>query len=362
MKLLITGGHLTPALATIEALPRSVEVVYCGRKHALEGDDALSLEYQSITARDIPFRVIHPARIQRHLTRYTIPSLLRLPQSLLEAHRILDEEKPDMILSFGSYVAFPFALIGSLHRIPLFLHEQTMHVGVSSQFLSRFAKTIAISWPTSEPFFPKEKTVLTGNPALSSLPVVRKKSHPKVPLIVVTGGSQGSHAINQIIASILPELVRLGRIVHQTGDAHFNDFGRLSNLRDTLKPDEQSRYEIHKFFDPTEISELYQTADLVITRAGANTIGSLLLTNTPSLVIPIPKTSHNEQTENARFLRTAGLAEIMRQDDAPSTILSQIKRMLRSLDDYTRRKEADSLAQVHVRAAQTLAKLITTAV
>src|SRR5437879_2705078 len=107
MKIAIIGGHLTPALAVIRALPKDADVVYIGRKYAMEGDKAESLEYQIITTLGIPFVILHASRLQRQLTRHTIPSLARMPKGMMEAFKILKKQKPDIILSFGGYVSIP---------------------------------------------------------------------------------------------------------------------------------------------------------------------------------------------------------------------------------------------------------------
>src|SRR5690348_9513348 len=101
MKIAIIGGHLTPALAMIEHFPKETDVVYIGRKFALEGDAAYSLEYQAIHSRGIPFFHLTTGRLQRSFTSKTIPSLMKVPKGFLQAYVLLKKLKPDILLGFG---------------------------------------------------------------------------------------------------------------------------------------------------------------------------------------------------------------------------------------------------------------------
>src|SRR5690348_2431659 len=108
MKLLIVaggGGHFAPALAVIEQLPKDVEVLVVGRKHAFEGDEALSFEYQTAKQLQIPFVPLTTGRLQRKLTRHTLASLAKIPAGYFQAVAIVKKFKPDVVLSFGGYVS-----------------------------------------------------------------------------------------------------------------------------------------------------------------------------------------------------------------------------------------------------------------
>ena len=217
MKIAITGGHLTPALSVIEALPKDAEVLYIGRKHALEGDRAVSLEYGVITQKGINFAVLQTGRLQRTITRYTIPSLAKVPVGLAKSILILRKFKPDVVVGFGGYVSFPVILAAKVLKIPIVIHEQTLEAGAANMFLSRFAKKICISFETSRKFFPKDKTTLTGNPVRDAIIHPSKKfdfgENEKV--IFITGGSLGSHFINLLVKECLAKLLDNYIIVHQ---------------------------------------------------------------------------------------------------------------------------------------------------
>src|SRR5579864_507350 len=107
MRILVIGGHFSPALGVIQALPKNTDVLYVGRKYALEGDKTLSLEYRTVTSLHIPFASIVTGRFQRKWTKYTISSFLKLPFGFMQALSIIKLFQPTVILGFGGYVQIP---------------------------------------------------------------------------------------------------------------------------------------------------------------------------------------------------------------------------------------------------------------
>lgn len=341
MKIIITGGHLSPLLSVLDELPKETKVLVLGRKKFLEGDKAISLEYQTLKDRNIPFVPIISGRLQRKLTTYTFFSLFKFPIGFFQSLFILKEFRPDIVLSFGGYISLPVVISSFLLRIPVVIHEQTMGAGLANKIASKFAKKICISWESSAKFFPKSKTVLTGNP-------IRKfKIHPfdklrarisneKIPLIYITGGSSGSHAINILAETILEELLSRYKIIHQTGDAReFGDFERLKNLKEKLSEKLRSRYYLTKFVDPEDAGRVLKDSDLVISRSGMNTVTELIYFTKPSLLIPLPYSQGNEQVENARLLKDIGISEIAFQKDLTSQkLLDIINQMIKDIKNY----------------------------
>jgi UDP-N-acetylglucosamine--N-acetylmuramyl-(pentapeptide) pyrophosphoryl-undecaprenol N-acetylglucosamine transferase len=338
MKIAIVGGHLTPALSVIEALPKDVEVIYIGRKNAIEGDNAVSLEYETINKMGIPFAELKTGRVQRSFSRYTIPSLGRVPFGLFRAVNILRRHKPDVVLAFGGYLSFPLVIGAKMLGIPSVIHEQTLRAGASNKYLGRFADKICISFETSSKYFPKEKTVLTGNPIRNAILSPRKKLKPSenLPLIYVTGGSLGSHFINQLVGENLSKLLEKYLVVHQTGSAEeFKDFEKLTILKEGVNNDKRKRYSLSKFFSPQDTGSIIKAASLIVSRAGINTVSELIILKKPAILIPIPKTSGNEQLENAHFFKNLGLGEVLEQKDlTPEKFLEEINDIMNNLDKY----------------------------
>lgn len=335
MKIVIIGGHFTPALAVIEALEKHNEIIYFGRKYTFENDKTESLEYQTIKKRGITFVPITTGRLQRKFTKKTIPSLAKIPYGFFQALSVLQKYKPDCIVGFGGYVSVPICLAGKVLGIPVVIHEQTLEAGLANKMIAQFAAKVCISWPSSKAFFPKQKTVLTGNPLPASMfnplnppyqgenkALPDKGGLGRVPSICIIGGSAGSHAINLLIEKLLPELLEKYTIFHQTGDAQeFKDYDRLVKQKDMLPEKLQKRYTIIKYIEPEQFINVLQASDLVISRCGINTITALLLLQKMSLLIPLPFSQRQEQYKNALLIEKAGLGEIAKQETLTPKIL-----------------------------------------
>lgn len=336
MKIVICGGHFSPALAVIDQL-KGNEILFIGRKFAMEGDSSLSFEYKTITSLGIPFKAITTARLQRKLTKFTLRSLLKFPNGLSQAFSILKEFKPDVILGFGGYISLPVILAASLLRIPVVIHEQTTEAGMANKIASKFAKKICISWPSSENYFPKSKTVLTGNPLRKEiLEMKNKKTKNQMFTIYVTGGSLGSHFINELIEKNLKELLEKYYIIHQAGDSkYYNDFEKLKSLSVNLDKNLSEKYILAKYFTPKQSAQNLSKSDLVISRSGMNTITELYFLQKPAFLIPIPFTQKNEQFKNALILKKAGLAQIYEQSYlTPKTFLLELEKMIHNIKKY----------------------------
>ena len=113
-RVVITGGHLTPALAVIEELQKRQdwEIYFVGRRYAMEGDKTPAVEAEIIHKKGIFFQAIEAGRWQRRFTRYTLQSLLKVQRGFWQAWRFLRKVKPRIILSFGSYVSVPVVVAG----------------------------------------------------------------------------------------------------------------------------------------------------------------------------------------------------------------------------------------------------------
>jgi UDP-N-acetylglucosamine--N-acetylmuramyl-(pentapeptide) pyrophosphoryl-undecaprenol N-acetylglucosamine transferase len=348
MKLLIVAA---PALAVIEKLPKDVQLLVVGRKYVFEGDRTLSLEYQTAKKLGIPFKPLTTGRLQRKFTRYTINSLLKIPIGLTQATSIISQFRPDVVLSFGGYVSVPITLAASILRIPFVVHEQTLDAGISNKLVAKFAAKVCISWEESRKFFPEGKIILTGNPLrkefeMGDLRTDKFKNtisfgRKSEPTIYITGGSSGSHAINVLIEGCVGKLLRKFNIIHQTGaSGQYKDFERLSELRDNLQDELKSGYKLVKFIEPSKVADFLNTADLVISRSGMNTITELIYFGKPSMLIPLPYGQHQEQLKNAVFMKKLGLAEIVEQNEtSPVKLYSKISEMFDNINLY--KKNAD---------------------
>lgn len=362
MKIAVIGGHLSPALSVIDALPPEYSVIFLGRKYAVEGENVESYEYKTIKDKNIPFFAITTGRLQRTFTRHTLPSLGKIPVGLTQAFLILKKERPDVVISFGSYLSVPIAYAAALLRIPVIVHEQTLHAGQANRVVSKIANRICISWESSKAFFPSWKTVLTGNPLRKEV-LKREKHHKKHtarPRIYITGGSTGSHAINVAIQAILPALLETYTVYHQAGDVKgYTSYSQLSETKTSLPVHLQEQYHLAAHYSGTESAELLSTVDLVISRSGINTVTELLYLNTVALLIPLPYGQKDEQLANAELFVKSGLGEyITQQTLTPEVLLTKITEMFASIDTYSLKLHQEN-NQRNMRAAEKIVEVLT---
>lgn len=359
MKILITGGHTTPALALIEELKKKrAEIVFVGRKYALDSEKIFSFEYQAIKKLGIKFIDLKAGRLTRIFSWRSFLNFIKFPLGFFFSFQILKREKPDFILSFGGYLALPIGIIGWLMKIPVFTHEQTLIPGLTNRVIGFFAKKIFISFPQTKEYFPKNKTIVSGNPIRTC--VFKKIKQPfkiikNKPLIYITGGSLGSHSINLLVEPILPRLLNNFIIIHQTGETkEYQDFERLSKIK-------HRNYFLKKHFYDDEIGFVYSLTDLVISRAGANTVFELIALKKPAILIPLPWSAGGEQKAHAQLLKEKGVVEIFFQEKIKKSssldLYNLIIKMSNKIDRY--KKNFSSLNSfLKTDAAQIIANYI----
>lgn len=291
MKILLTGAHFTPAVAVIEALrqrsgDKKLDLLYVGRSTTLEGDSTPSVESTVIPSIGVRFVPITTGRIQRRLSIYALVSLIKIPIGLVQGFWIVANERPDVVVSFGGYVGFPIVLAAWFLSIPVIIHEQTLVMGLANRMSSVFAKKIALSFPVKQ-FKDDPRVVVTGNPLRQEIvdpsdpPAEIKKfldqaKHQHKKIIVVTGGNQGAHIINQTVGGALPELLKDFYIIHQTGDSQFHDYENLEEIRQGLG-ELGDRYYLARFIKEGW-GKILESAEIVVCRAGINTLTELAYT------------------------------------------------------------------------------------
>ena len=308
-KVVITGGHHSSALPVVEKLKSEhsdIELYWFGHRFSQKGNKSDTLEYREITALNIPFYDLKAGKFYK---TYNPVRLLKIPFGFFQAVFLLLKVKPDLIVSFGGYLAVPIVLAGWILGIPSITHEQTVVVGLANRLISKFAKKVLISWKTSEEYFDNKKVVFTGLPLRKS--IFNASSHSfginqKLPSIYITGGKTGSHIINMLVLNILPELLKSYNVIHQCGEhSILNDYEKLLSKYAALG-ETKGRYFLRKFVFDDEIGEAFKTADVVISRSGAHTVMELIALEKPCILIPIPWASHNEQYENALLIKNVG--------------------------------------------------------
>lgn len=297
-----TGGHVFPALAIAEELrKRKVSVLYVGTERGMES--------KFVPEKGFPFYTVSTGAIKNQSALKILSTLFQLLKGVAWALRFLVKERPNLTIGVGGYVSFPICLASFFLRIPVFLQEQNASVGISNRILGKIASKIFLGFQEAENEFNPKKCIVTGNPlreAFYSSP--RTPYKPDAHHLLILGGSQGAHAINEAFMELAPQLLQTFpgiRITHQTGKS---DCGRVQNCYAKISP---SQFTAVPFIE--NMLEAYQKASLVICRAGALTVSELIQMGLPALFIPYPRRGQNDQTANARFMEKAGGARVIEQ-------------------------------------------------
>lgn len=325
MKIMITGGHVTPAIAVIDELIKrektkgdNYNILFVGRKFALEGDDTISEEFKLINQKNIPFTNLTTGRLQRSFSKFTIISLLKIPVGLINSFFLLNSKKPDVILSFGGYLSFPVCITAWILKIPIIIHEQATIPGMANKLISKIASKICVSWEDSKKYFPSKKVAVTGLPIRKS--VFTAISNFEIPennnVIYITGGSLGSHSINKVIAEMIPKLLDKYIVIHQCGNSkNGEDFKILNRIRSNLPEEKINRYILETYIGEDKIGSVMNVAKIIIGRGGANTIAEIAALGKVSIIIPLPWAGSQEQTKNGEMLKKIGVSEMIYQKD-----------------------------------------------
>lgn len=317
---IITGGHHTSGLAVALALKsQNWTVLWIGHRHTMLHDKNPSLEYQEVTAAHIPFYDLIAGKFYR---QSNLTHLLRLPVGFFQAFYLILAFRLQYgaalkgVVTFGGYLGVPVSVAAWILGLPIIVHEQTVAPGWANHLISILARKIAVTWPETKAKFPSSKTVVTGLPLRSEFIGLTPSSTISFtrPVIYITGGKQGSHAINAAVFSVLPQLLSSYTIIHQTGDnSVFNDYHTAQQLRSKLPANESSHYQIFSYLTSTQAATTLTNADLVISRSGAHITYELAILGKRALLIPLPKSSHDEQNKNAQVLVNFGQAKILPQ-------------------------------------------------
>ena len=341
-----TGGHIQPILAVVSELERiaqekkiPLEFLWIGGKEGPEREFAQN--------KNIPFKGVSVGKIRRYFSWQNIVDFFKIPRGIIHAFYIVRKFKPDKVFGKGGYVSVPGILASWLLHRSIIIHESDSIPGLANRFLSHFATKIAISFEECEKYFPKGKCVLTGNPIRSEILEGSKErgfSYFKLgkdkPIIFVTGGSQGAKAINEIVEKAMPGLLKICQVIHQVG-VQTSKFApspkRLWRVGDKIQNSKNIGYRRYGFLKSKEMVDAYAVADLVISRAGSNTLFELAALEKPSILIPLPTSAQNHQLRNARIFEESGAARVILQKDLTQQVL--LKNIKDLLDNKERLEE-----------------------
>lgn len=334
-----SGGHLFPLIAVAQEIRKiadknkivSVDFIYLG---------AEVREINIFEKEFIQYKFIIAGKFRRYASIYNIIDFFKLPIGIIQSFFILFFIYPDAIFSKGGFGAYPVVVAGWLLRIPIIIHESDSVPGLSNKWSAKFAKRIAVSFPKTITLFSAKKTGYTGNPVRTGLVNGSKDEAKQMfnligmrPIILVLGGSQGSEAINDAFLRMLPKLLNKYELIHQTGGANYSN--TLNESRTILSQEQQRYYHPIGFMEEREMANAYACCDIIISRAGANSIFEIAMVGKPSIIIPLPSAAGNHQVINAHEFSKSGAAVIIEQANFyPGIVETKINSILANPDIY----------------------------
>ena len=329
-----TAGHVIPNIALVpELLKNNWSIHYvgqsCGIEHKLIEEWNMKNEY------NIQYHSISCGKFRRNLSLKNFSDLGNIRTGYKECMEIFSKFQPDVLFSKGGFVSVPPAYAANKKGIPVITHESDISSGLANKMINRIAKKICISFPKENK---NQNVFYTGNPIRQELLKGSKKKGikfcnfcDKKPIILVMGGSQGSTYINDLITRVIPYLLCKYQVIHLTGK------------NNCCKVDHECYKGIE--FAGDEMADLYACADLVISRAGANSLFELLALKKPMILIPLPKKySRGDQILNARYFSEHGYANMMLQKNI--TTEKFVDRIVYSLEEQNRFIESMKKADV----------------
>jgi len=289
-----TGGHLFPGLAVAEAVAGADpdRVLFVG--------SAYGIEARVIPQTRFAFRPLAIHGLRGRGARGALQLAAQLPQAIVQAWRILGRFGADVVVGVGGYASFPVVVAAWLRRVPTVLLEQNAHPGLANRVLARLARRVCTTFAEAERYFPAGKVVLTGNPVRLFAAPVAAPRHGFT--LLVFGGSQGAHRLNETMAdaaAALRDALPGLRIIHQTGAA---DCAALRATYERLGV----TAEVREFID--DMGAAYAAADVVVCRAGATTVAELTALGKPAILVPYPFAADDHQRANASVLEGHGAA------------------------------------------------------
>ncbi|MCL2050670.1 MAG: undecaprenyldiphospho-muramoylpentapeptide beta-N-acetylglucosaminyltransferase [Lachnospiraceae bacterium] len=305
-----TAGHVTPNIALLPALRKlGYEISYIGSHNGIEK--------KLIADFEIPYYGISVGKLRRYFDLKNFTDPLRIIKGYSEAKNHLKSIKPDIVFSKGGFVSVPVIRAAAALKIPCIIHESDITPGLANKMCISAATFVCCNFPETVKMLKNGKAILTGTPIREEL----KHGNPVAaldlcdftankPAIMVIGGSLGASSINETLRKALPKLLDDFQIIHICGK------DKIDNNLLKLKGYKQFEYV------KAELKDLLALAELVISRAGANSICELLALKKPNLLIPLSASkSRGDQIQNAKSFESQGFSITINDDDLNEPLL-----------------------------------------
>ena len=311
-----TAGHVTPNIALFDSLQKDgYEIHYIG---SYEG-----IEKGLIEDKKIPYYGISSGKFRRYRSWKNLTDPFRVLHGFFQARRLLGRLRPNVVFSKGGFVSVPVVMAAKTRHIPVIIHESDLTPGLANKLAMPSATKVCCNFPETLPYLPKEKAVLTGSPIRQELLHGNKQAAKDfcgftgdLPILMVMGGSIGSVYINNAIRGCIDTLLTKYQIIHLCGKG---------NIDESLK--DKKGYAQFEYISEN-LPDLFAAADLVVARAGANSICELLALHKPNILIPLSRNaSRGDQILNANSFAKQGFSAVLEEEEVTS------EKLMATIDD-----------------------------
>ncbi len=319
-----TAGHVTPNIALLPKLSQlGYEVHYIGSYQGIEKT--------LIENCKIPYYGISSGKLRRYFDLKNFSDPFKVLKGFSEASKLLKKIKPDVVFSKGGFVSVPVVLAAKRQHIPVVIHESDMTPGLANKLAIPAASKVCCNFPETIPHLPKGKAVLSGSPIREELLTGDRKNALRFtglsgnkPVLLIIGGSLGSVVVNEAVRSVLPQLLKRFDIIHLCGK------GKLDQTLTAMNGYVQYEY------ISDELKDLFALSDIVISRAGANSICEFLALRKPALLIPLSAAaSRGDQILNARSFQKQGFASVLEEEQLNGeTLLHALEELWENRQTY----------------------------
>ena len=313
-----TGGHIYPALAFIkyiQSVEADSEILYVGT--------ARGLESKIVPAAKIAFKTIDVQGFKRSVSLSNLKTITKFLSATQAAKKIIKAFKPDVVVGTGGYVAGPVLYAAEKLNVPTLIHEQNSVPGITNKFLSSRVTKIAVAFEAAKPYFPKEKTIFTGNPRaqevanLKATSILETEYHLKKDkkTVVIFGGSRGAMTINEAVKTALPLFEKEDyQVIYASGQIYYDEDHAIFEAYQASE-----NIAIRPYI--SNMLEVFASSDLVLCRAGATTIAEVTALGLPTIFVPSPNVTADHQTKNAQALVDINAAQMIADRDLTGEVM-----------------------------------------
>ncbi|MEO5935653.1 MAG: undecaprenyldiphospho-muramoylpentapeptide beta-N-acetylglucosaminyltransferase, partial [Terriglobales bacterium] len=309
---------------------------------------ARGIENKLVPEAGFELRLVQVGALKNVSMMKRVKTMFDLPRAVLNAGAMLSEFKADVVVGVGGYASGPAMIAAVLNGIPAVAFEPNAAPGLVNKMVGRWVSAVAVHFEETKKYFPK--AVVTGVPVRAEF-FQQASALSSSKTLLVTGGSQGSRAINRAVSGALPLLAKIEglQIIHQTGERDHEETRAAYEKAGTAA-------DVSPFI--SDMASAFAQAAVILCRAGASTVAEIAAAGKPAIFVPFPFAADDHQTRNAEALASHGAAVILAEKDL--TPKSLAKAVTELLGDAARLREmsAKAKALAHPRAAEKIAEMV----